>query len=173
MALVCYPEQQKLLTWLDYLILSSKEFIIKIMTRELKEEQRVKQKWSTLLRMRPNSLDLNSLRADFWRRSMTSSPLRSTTSSLICSVVICLISFNSSVLLDIITTGTEALHFVGGMEHVAERRSWMPLNGFGRKEMVEEEGEATERLNILHALSLSLSLFSSLITSEVDTECCR
>jgi len=36
----------------------------------------------------------------------------------------------------------------------------MPLNGFGRKEMVEEEGEATERLNILLSLSLSLSLFS-------------
>ncbi|RRT72110.1 hypothetical protein B296_00011564 [Ensete ventricosum] len=46
--------------------------------------------------MRPNSLDLNSFRADFWRRSMRSSPLRSITSSLISSVVFARISFISS-----------------------------------------------------------------------------
>ena len=50
--------------------------------------------------MRRNSLDLNSFLADFWRRSMKSSPLRSTTSS----VVFPLISFSSASLFDIITT---------------------------------------------------------------------
>lgn len=59
---------------------------------------------STLLRIRRNSLEVNSFLADFWRRSMKSSPLRSTTSSLISSVVLVLISFISSSLLAIITT---------------------------------------------------------------------
>jgi hypothetical protein len=47
---------------------------------------------------------LNSFLADFWRRSIKSSPLRSTTSSCNCSVVFDLISFNSASLFDIITT---------------------------------------------------------------------
>lgn len=64
----------------------------------------LKKKFFTLLRIRRNSLDVNSLRADFWRRSMKSSPLSSTTSSLISSVVLVLISFISSSLLAIITT---------------------------------------------------------------------
>lgn len=58
----------------------------------------------TLLRIRRNSLEVNSFRADFWRRSIKSSPLRSTTSSLISSVDLVLISFISSSLLAIITT---------------------------------------------------------------------
>ncbi|CAL9001670.1 unnamed protein product [Prunus brigantina] len=65
---------------------------------------RLTKKKITLLRIRRNSLDVNSLRADFWRRSMKSSPLSSTTSSLISSVVLVLISFISSSLLAIITT---------------------------------------------------------------------
>lgn len=56
------------------------------------------------MRIQRNSLDVNSFRADFWRRSIKSSPLRSTTSSLISSVDLVLISFISSSLLAIITT---------------------------------------------------------------------
>lgn len=110
------------------------------------------------------SLDLNSLRADFWRRSMNNSPLSSTTSSLICSVVLVLICFNSSSLFAIITTETEAVRFVAGIVHVFGWRRRMPLkedlkcNGFGRKESVEEEdGEATERFNIVFPRSYVLS----------------
>lgn len=111
-----------------------------------------------LLRMRPNSLDLNSLRADFCRRSMRSSPLRSTTSSLISSVVLVLISFISSNRFDIITTDDDGENETlwGGTRMCV----WIltPLNaeddedlgigmwGFGEKMMVE--GEAIERLNI-------------------------
>lgn len=58
----------------------------------------------TLLRMRRNSLDLNSFRADFCRRSMKSSPFSSTTSSFISSVVFALISFISSSRFAIMTT---------------------------------------------------------------------
>lgn len=54
--------------------------------------------------MRRNSLDLNSFRTDFCRRSMKSSPFSSTTSSLISSVVFTLISFISSSLFAIMTT---------------------------------------------------------------------
>lgn len=43
-------------------------------------------------------------------------------------------------------------------------------NGFGREEMVEEEGEATERLNIFH--TLFSSLFLLLTNREVYTVCC-
>lgn len=119
-----------------------------------KQKRKEKEMKSTLLRMRPNSLDLNSFRADFWRRSMRSSPLRSTTSSLISSVVLVLISFISSNRFDIITTDDdgEKETLWGGTRMCF----WIltPLNedlgigmwGFGEKMMVE--GEAIERLNI-------------------------
>lgn len=120
-----------------------------------------KEESNTLLRMRRNSLDLNSLRADFWRRSMRSSPLRSMTSSLISSVVLALISFNSSSLLAIITNDEVDCRFnfiwgEGWMKRTP--RSWMPLkedlgfpeNAFGRQHIVE--GEATE-FNIFASFS--------------------
>lgn len=68
------------------------------------DERNFGQSESTLLRMRRNSLDLNSFRADFCNLSIKSSPFKSTTSSLISSVVLTLISFNSSSLFAIITT---------------------------------------------------------------------
>jgi len=57
----------------------------------------------TLLRMRPNSLFLNSWRAERLRRSRKSSPLRSTTSSSSCSVVMARISSRSCSLFAIAT----------------------------------------------------------------------
>ena len=122
--------------------------------------------------MRRNSLDLNSLRADCWRRSIKSSPLSSTTSSLICSVVFCLISFISSSLLAIITT--DVVRFEeedSGTEHMLRWGRWMPLkddlgNGFWRKEMGEEEEAETLRwrLSILQCQcrlpSLHFSFYS-------------
>jgi hypothetical protein len=115
--------------------------------------------------MRPNSLDLNSLRADFSRRSMRSSPLSSTTSSLISSVVLVLISFISSSRFAIITTDEAGFRndaAWGGTRMV--QRCWIltPLNedlgiemwGFGGKEMVEED--AIGRLSMVFFLGYSL-----------------
>lgn len=63
------------------------------------------------MRMRRNSLDLNSFRADFCSLSMNSSPFKSITSSLIWSVVLVLISFNSSSFLAIMTTDEDGDEF--------------------------------------------------------------
>lgn len=123
-----------------------------------KQKRREKEMKSTLLRMRPNSLDLNSFRADFWRRSMRSSPLRSTTSSLISSVVLVLISFISSNRFDIITTdddgeketlwgGTRMCFWIlTPLNEEEDEDLGIGMWGFGEKMMVE--GEAIERLNI-------------------------
>ncbi|KAJ8619772.1 hypothetical protein MRB53_028301 [Persea americana] len=59
--------------------------------------------YPTLFRMHLNSLDLSSLRWDFWSQSIKSLPLRSTISSLISSVVLALISISSSLFAIIFT----------------------------------------------------------------------
>lgn len=114
----------------------------------------------TLLRIRRNSLDLNSLRADLFKRSMNSSPLRSIISSLISSVVFALISCSSSSLFAIITTESD-LGFRIEREQGVERAGntcsiRMPLKlelglvkrvGLRRKAAVD--GGATGRLSIV------------------------
>ena len=125
-------------------------------------------KKNTLLRIRQNSLDLNSLRTDFWRRSMKSSPFNSTTSSLISSVVLVLISFNSSAFFAIITTDDDPDDFRNDVVWEGNRwahKCWIltPVKevlgiedlGFGGK--VTVVGEAIERLNIFACLASALS----------------
>lgn len=122
---------------------------------------------NTLFRIRRNSLDLNSLRADLCKRSINSSPLRSTISSLISSVVFALISFNSSSLFAIITTDNDLglrVEREQGVEIVGHTCAIrMPLNvefglvkrvGLRRKAAVD--GGATERVSIVVGLGVRL-----------------
>lgn len=121
-----------------------------------------KDKSFTLFRIRRKSLDLNSFRAERWRRSMNSSPLRSTISSFSCSVDFSLISFSSSSLFPIITTDAEE----GGaarLSAAAARRvghrcaTRMPWNeedekGFGRFDFAGKITVEIERLVIFVSL---------------------
>ena len=111
------------------------------------------------MRIRPNSLGLNSFLTDFWSLSIKSSPLRSTISSLSSSVVLALISLSSSSLFAIMTTDEEEEGLRNdGLLGVRIR---IPLKeDLGNVEVVlggilRLEGEAMERLNISVILPLS------------------
>lgn len=129
-------------------------------THKQKKQKKGKEK-HTLLRIRRKSLDLNSLRAERWRRSIKSSPLRSTTCSWISSVLKALISFNSSSFLDIFTgeIWTPRVHWMRGGQTWASLIPWkddddddFEIRVLGKGEKLV--GEAMEKL-------LNIFLFSS------------
>lgn len=106
--------------------------------------------------IRRNSLDLNSFLADFWRRSIKSSPLRSITSSFSSSVVFALISFSSASLFDIITTEGFPYEEIAAAGTRAEALCEIltPWNEeevevFPRRKVTAVPGEAIERLSIV------------------------
>ena len=107
---------------------------------------------NTLLRIRRKSLDLNSLRAERWRRSIKSSPLRSTTCSWISSVVKALISFNSSSFFDIFTGAiwTARVHWIRGGQKWAILIPWkdddFEIRVLGKGEKLVGEAAAMEKL---------------------------
>ncbi|GER49611.1 molecular chaperone heat shock protein [Striga asiatica] len=103
---------------------------------------------NTLLLIRRNSLDLNSFLAERWRRSMKSSPLRSTISSFSSSVDLPLISFSSSSLLAIIATDEARLDDTPGRRvgHKCEIRT--PLNGDEVDDLVRFNLEGRLKLEI-------------------------
>lgn len=105
-----------------------------------------------LLRMRPNSLDLNSWRAERLRRSRKSSPLRSTTSSSSFSVSMARISSSSCSRFALTTAGAPNA-----------RRPRNEVRGVdtARPRGVEVRGEAAARdIVAISVFALSVSLLA-------------